>query len=356
MRPNTATALEQLHASMPALQPGEELILHPQADHPVALLRRHGSAPEAFGLRDGTWAALAVSEDAKIPGAALLADPAGLAAQLRPLVGAITVMRVVAWRPGRRIMVRLANAAGEAHWLKLLSERGHARAAASFAAVHDSGPLLRLVLPSHGLPDIGGFLFPNAEGVSLNDLVTRDAPPAVGLLADTVRALAATETAPGLPVYEFEEARTATIAMLEKAAGFDPTCAELVARVSAVSAPAPAPAGFVHGDLHDKQLFFTGTSASVIDLEGMAVGDSRFDAINLVEHLRLRDLQQIGIESGLAEVLLAELGIPAAQHSTLVYRAIVRARLCAVYTLRPRWRALAGRLKQEAGELLCRLG
>lgn len=345
--------LAQLNAAAPALLPGDELILLPDPNEPVALLRHAGAPPTAFAFRDGVPVPLDPAADAKIPGAALLADPMELRQRLRPFIEGATDVRVVAWRPGKRVVVRLTDAEGKVHWLKLLTARGYLKAEATHAAIEEVPAPVKLLLPAHLLPDISGFLMPSAAGTSLNALLTADQPPPIGLLADAVCALATTKVRSGLPVYSFEHARAATIAMLEKAGGFEPECLKLIEPVHDVVAPAPLPVlAFVHGDLHDKQIFFAEDSASVIDLESMGVGDARFDVLNLIEHLRLRDLQQLGTESGVSEMVLSELGFDAGARGTQVFRAVVRARLAGVYALRPRWAGLAAQLRTEARALL----
>jgi hypothetical protein len=317
------------------------------------MLRRCDGPPELHVQRDGACVALHPSADSGIRGAAILGDRERLEAALAPRIGGIAESRVVAWRLRRRIVVRLEGEDGAIHWLKLLDPKNFDRAVRAFRRIRSAPPPVRLILPEHELPELEGFLLPHAQGSCLHESLRSGANVATDTLAAALRSLAAVETAPGLPTCGFAEARDAATRMLERAAAIDPSLLDLASRVRSLPAPSgPDRTAFVHGDLHDKQLFFRGETASFIDLEGMSTGDARFDAVNLAEHLRLRELQWTG-SSGNADVrMLAACGLEPEDADTRVFRAAVRARLCAVYTLRPRWRELAFRLHAEAFALV----
>jgi Phosphotransferase enzyme family len=122
--------------------------------------------------------------------------------------------------------------------------------------------------------------------------------------------------------------------MLGRAACVDDRCAQLAERVATLRAPQQTHEGFVHGDLHDKQLFLAGDAAWLIDLEGCSRGDSNFDLVNLAEHLRLRALQRHGKDDGLCDSFLDRFAI--SRELRMAWGLCIRSRLIGVYAMRPR--------------------
>ena len=348
MAPTTLPLLEEWCSALPALALGEELILRPSGQSCTATLRGEGVAPRVFVIHAGVRSALDPAADAGLPGAALIHAADRCQRWVGEVTGPLVGASLVAWRPGRRAVVRLRSEDGRVHWLKLLDQKTYRRAVIAFAAVRNVPSGLRLITPTVLIPAVCGYLAPSADGTPLHHLLDPSQPLLLNEVAQAVSSLAAVETEPGLPESDFQHARDAACGMLAKAASVSVAGATLEAALQRVPAPDHGPRGFVHGDLHDKQLFLYGTTASLIDLEGMAVGDTRFDAINLVEHLRLRDLQCHGRDLGGADSLLARLGLSHDASDVVAYQAVVRARLSAVYRLRPRWLALADRLYEEA--------
>jgi hypothetical protein len=345
--------LQNLLAALPTLESGTELILRPDADQVTATLRRDGTPPRVFTETPTGIVELVPEADPGLPGARLLASAAELQALLRPHVGTIAETKVVAWRPARRAVVRVTAADGTVHWLKFLDERSHRRACRAFAALGRSVAPMHLVSPSHYFASECAWLAPCARGTSLRSRIAQGDTLPLTTIASGLAALAYTETNGDLPVFDFARARKAAVDVLDKAAVMRPELADLAEAVGRLVDPAPPEhQGFVHGDLHDKQLFVTDTGVSLIDLEGMALGDPRFDLSNLAEHVRLRDLQQTGEDSGIGDVVLARCGLLPTAPATQLFRTVVRARLCGVYALRPRWRPLVDRLVRETRTLM----
>lgn len=351
----TSSRLDALLAALPTLDAGTELIVRP-GDDATATLRAEGLPPRVFARRDGEVVELCPAEDAGLPGRELLADRAELQRVLREHTGTIAEARLVAWRPGRRAVVRVGAADGSVHWLKLLDQRGHRRARRAFAALGESVAPTTLLLPSAELPQHCAFLAPNAPGRSLRTMLAAGDAVALASVARHLAALARTEIRGEVPTIDFARARAAAVDMLAKAAAVRGDLHDVAAAIGSLPAIAPPrEPRFVHGDLHDKQLFLDGGRAFLIDLEGLGAGDARFDATNLAEHVRLRELQQGGTDSGLADMVLAGCGIEAGDPEANAFRLVVRARLCGVYALRPRWRALVDRLTRETKNLSERL-
>lgn len=350
-----AAELRALLAELPPLAPGTELILRPDPRGAMATLRSDGAPPRVFLYTTTGVVEQRPHEDQRLAGAHLLGATQDLHARLRPLVGTVADTRLVAWRPGRRAVVRVTTAAGAVHWLKLLDHKGHQRAAAVFAALGDTVSPVRLARPDHLLEDIGAHLAADATGQSLRSLLGTGTAVHLTLLTQALLALGSTELRAELPLLDFAHAQGATVGMLQKAAPVRAELSELAERVRQLPKPALTQVGFVHGDLHDKQLFLGHDTATLIDVEGVGVGDPRIDHVNLAEHVRLRELQQHGRAGGFAEELLVRCGIAGDEPVGLLFRAVVRARLCGVYALRPRWRPLLDLLLRETNQLLERL-
>jgi len=340
---------ETLLSAMPLAGADAEVILHRRRGAATATLRSPDAPPRTFRHDDGGVRELQPACDESLPGADLVRD-AGL---LAPLVGEIASSRVVAWRPGRRLVLRVRCRDGVVHWLKLLDRKSFDRATNTFHAIGRSPDPMRLSLPSHLLPEICGYLTNSASGEALHDLLAARSRVPVATLASSLLALATTEVHGALPTIDFSSARAAALAALGHGVQLCPSLADLEPLLARITPPpGPQHPGFVHGDLHDKQLFLAETSTSLIDLEGAAVGDPRFDLVNLAEHVRLRDLQRGRRDSGLGGELLTRCGLDPDAGPTRAFRAVVRARLCGVYALRPRWHNLVDVLHTETLALL----
>lgn len=349
----TTAAFERLLRALPTIPQGTELILRPGESTSTATLRCDGAPPRVFATAADMVQELHPNADGALPGAAVLADAEALATLLSAHVGAVTAADVVAWRPGRRAVVRITGADGHVQWLKLLDRKTWRRARTAFVVVRSALAPIRLMTPIALFDDVCGYLAPSAPGVSLRSLLAADAELPWTTIARSVLALGYTQQDGELPTFDFERARASTIAGLRQGEHLRPELADLIDAVAGLTAPEPPTRpGFVHGDLHDKQLFLSEHGTAVIDLEGMARGDVRLDVANLAEHLRLRDLQQLGHDRGLGDQLLARCGHAADDRAVRAFRALVRARLCGVYALRPRWRALVGHLHLETSQLL----
>ena len=342
-------SLEQAFVELAATHPGAEVILRPGRKEHVAIVRPPNAPPLAYSLRAGRLRELCASEDGKLPGAALVADEAGLHAFLQPHLGAVHRVELVAWRPGRRAVLRV-HAADRVAYLKLLDRGSFTEAERVFASLHNRPGSLQLALPLLVDPEHCMHLVDAVEGIALRELVARGKAPWERVVS-AVRELATVDASGSPVVHGFDTARDAAVRMLEKGLAMDPSLADLAAAVATTTCAPPEQVGCVHGDLHDKQLFLGPVAAVLIDLESTGRGDVRFDQANLAEHLRLRSLQQSGSDDGRGARLLDQLGFgPGPSRSAFL--AVVRARLCGVYALRPRWKSLVHRLRDETLSLI----
>ena len=126
--------------------------------------------------------------------------------------------------------------------------------------------------------------------------------------------------------------------MLHRASAVDPTLTDLARRISEIELPqSEGRRGLVHGDLHDRQILCRAQTARIIDLDSI-------DAVNLREHAELRVRQGVWDARWAREVSSIVDGLePGASTlpSAQALRGLVRARLLAVYTLRPAQKGLA---------------
>lgn len=348
--PWTTAEYHALLRAMPVPADGVELILRRNDAGITATVRRDGAPPRVFLAADRGVVELLPHEDTALPGAAALGDLEQLQKQLADSVGVIQQARLVAWRPGKRAVLRLSTPHG-VRWLKLLDAKTWRRAERAFAAVGETFAPLQLARPTHLLPKLRAYVAPDAPGTSLRERLAAGESISTSLVR-AVLALAYTQVVGELPVYDFAKAREAACGALRQATLLRPELAELADRIAALAVPPAARIGFVHGDLHDKQILLADDRATLIDLEGMAVGDARFDITNLAEHVRLRELQRSTRDSGFADALLARCALAPDEPATRAFRTVVRARLCGVYALRPRWAALVEHLRLETLELL----
>jgi hypothetical protein len=238
----------------------------------------------------------------------------------------------------------------ETVYVKLLDKKTWKRAKAALERMQSIEAPLRFALPSALAPDLCAYVASGVSGTALHDTLAAGQSPSWRIVDRAVRALACAACPDDLPRHDFASARDAAVKMLTKARNVDPRCAEIAERVAKLAGPRQSHEGFVHGDLHDKQLFLDGSIAWLIDLEGAGRGDANFDLVNLAEHLRLRALQRTGKDDGLCDAMLDRFAI--AREVRMAWSACIRARLFGVYAMRPRQAALANVLHSDASRAL----
>lgn len=345
----TATHFDALRRGLPAIAADTELVLRDDGDRPCALLRPTGAEPRNFVLADdGSVRELTLANDSKLAVASLFSTPSGLQEALAAELGPVSDPRLVAWRPGKRAVVSVRHGR-ETVFVKFLDRKTFERATAVFTSlVANSGPL-HFARPTTLLRSLRAYAVAAVPGTSLRDHLARGIAPSWSLVDASVRALAASPCADGLPRHDFASARDAAVKMLQKGSAVMPELQDLAHHVSSLPAPEQSHEGFVHGDLHDKQLFLAERETFVIDLEGCGRGDANFDLVNLAEHLRLRALQQTGTDDGMAAAMLDRFAMPLPLRTA--WQLCVRARLCGVYAMRPRWADLTRVLLSEVRAL-----
>ena len=161
-------SIARLLAALPPMKSDTELILRPGKGNTVAMLRPTDSAPRAFAATDDAVIELQPHEDPKLPAAPLLADERKLALALEPYLGKIGDPRLIAWRPRRRAVVRLARGA-ETLFVKFLDAKAYRRATAVFSALADAPTPLRFARPIALIDDLQAYVAGTAPGRSLRE-------------------------------------------------------------------------------------------------------------------------------------------------------------------------------------------
>ena len=343
--------LLRLLAAIPAPDAYNEVILRPDGDVPLAMLRPAGQPPRAFVLQDGAAVELLPENDPDLPASKLFGKKSRMLRALQPLLGPVEEPKLVAWRPGKRAVVRVKLGDG-ALFVKFLDRKTYRRAAGVFEALPMAVPPMEFARATQLLGELCAYVAPAAPGVCLREILAKGERPSWALLDDAIRALAATPVHAGMPVVDFATAKDAGVRMLQKGAVMVPELAARAERLAALGSPSSVRRGFVHGDFHDRQVFLTNDRVHLIDLETVGSGDANFDLINMAEQVRLRSLQQNGSDDGTGAALLERFGVE--EDVRWRWGVCVRARLCGVYALRPRWAELVRRLLSEVDGMLAR--
>src|SRR5262245_55278264 len=349
--------LLRLLAAMPQPDQNTEVILRPDGDRALAMVRTVGAPPRAFVLGGSGVEELEPAADPELAAARLFEKKSRLLRALAPALPDAESAQLVAWRPGKRAVVRVQAPSGT-WFVKFLDRKTYRRAERTFAQLAAAPLPLVFARATAFLPEHHAYVAPAAAGTCLRELFATQAPvdraPVDWALLDAaVHALAATPVDDEGPRIDFATAQDAGVRMLQKGQVLVPDLAPLAPRLAALTAPATVRAGFVHGDLHDRQLFLTHERVHLIDLEGVGHGDANFDLVNLAEQARLRALQQAGADDGIGSAFLDRFALADVR---LRWAICVRARLCGVYALRPRWSALTARLAGEVAAMLARCG
>ncbi|WP_147918935.1 phosphotransferase family protein [Ruania zhangjianzhongii] len=256
---------------------------------------------------------------------------------------------VVAHRPEKRAVVRLAPPGGETTYVKVVRPR-RLEATLRGAQVTGTGiatPQVRAVDD-----ELAAVTFDALPGRTLFDLlgdptVTEDRIEKVGnAVGEAVRRLHSTVVTADLPTHD----AAAELAVARRWAGLAAdhgllgahldTVHGLLASAEADLAAAPGPPVLLHRDLHDKQLLIDGVAVGMLDFDLAALGDPALDLANLLTHLELRARQErcsADRAHRCAAAVRAGYGpVPQSwQRRIAGYELATRVRLACVYAFRP---------------------
>lgn len=118
----------------------------------------------------------------------------------------------------------------------------------------------------------------------------------------------------------------------------------------------PDPLVWSHGDLHDKQIFATGTGAplGLLDFDEAGLAEAAADLANLAVHLDLRlrqgRLSDERYRAARRQVTAAAVELRVTPARFGAYAAAARLRLGCLYSFRPQWAGLAEDLLRDAAD------
>ncbi|MEZ4416592.1 MAG: hypothetical protein R3E10_12665 [Gemmatimonadota bacterium] len=299
------------------------------------------------------WRVMPLDEDVDLPGRRVL----GEAHDLETLVDMALPLTVtpVTYRRGRRAVLRIASAEhGEVRYLKLLSRKALKKAHRAVKTVRHLG-LDCVLLPRHLHEGFAALVFDELSEPSLHDRLWAGDDVDLAPVLEGLAALKSASPSTDLPRRNVASERESAELLLRTSVSFLPGLGPLLDALRHVSLPELDGVGLIHGDLHDKQIFFQQGEMRLIDAESLAVGAIEVDLVNLAEHLRLRGLQGCEGAPACAERLWAEADLDRSDPAIQALSALVRARLAAVYARRPWWWGLSLQLADEAVAMLAEL-
>ena len=271
----------------------------------------------------------------------------------------------IAWRPGKRAVLREQRDGTVLYW-KVFAARNYT-AQRALLLRSEAAPLFEagFVRVVEVRDDLRALAFAEARGLSLHEWLARGHEPDAAALARGVRRIATAGfrllASDVLPRFGFE----AECESLRRATSFASMIRpELTRRfeegMGRLAVPSDAgPIGFLHRDLHDKQLFVLDVHRADepewIDADTLAVGPRAIDETNLAAHVWLRGCQGVAARGGeLARALLDAFDLDPRQAGSAArcYLATSLLRLAAVYAIRPRSSRVAAELLGAAESVL----
>lgn len=305
------------------------------------------SCPAWFRFAGGRLISLDPGQDERIPLAQLL-------------VKRRTSFEVLAWRPGRRLVLRSLGS-GEPGILKGYRKRRGAKALRNHRIARlTSGPGAFLVPAVHEHPTVPDCLAFECLGGG-NPPVRASAAGLHRAVGVGIRRLQQTpaEELDTFGVEEELEVLARLSARVERAGVPRATRWSEVhgQMLRAAEDLPPAQLAPAHRDLHDRQLLVTDGGLALLDFDLLCRADVALDPANLSAHYALRLMQSpppsaAAEEAACTQALLEGLGREDEDFRARLgfYRATTFLRLALVYALRPRWAFLGDALTARAAE------
>jgi len=265
-----------------------------------------------------------------------------------PALGRTGHVEVLAWRPGRRIVLRLDRGGSRLVLKGYRARRSSevaARHAVARAALDDGWLTVPELLDHDEARACLTFKFSAGQALPLGTM----SQERFFRLGAALHAAQQHPPPANLPAHGPQE-ELAVIDQLgervDRATGGRPAhWGELRARLEEIEAPAPPALVLAHRDLHDGQFVAAQDRLVLLDFDLLARADSLLDAANLLAHLKLRALQ--GVEGAGDEAMLTcgrallegldGPNQPDVARRLRFYQATTFLRLLLVYRLRPRW-------------------
>ena len=319
---------------------------------------------EALAVSAHTSRAAPASGVRLLPGGLLL-QPGGADRKLPAVhrLAAAAGATVVAHRPEKRAVLRLAPSTGETTYVKVVRPRRleqtvtRAQVAAGCAAT----PRIRSVDP-----ELGAVTFAELPGRTLHDLLadpttTDGRIEKVGYaVGEAVRRLHTTAAGADLPAHDAAAELAVTRRWVDLATDHHlledraDAVDQLLASAAADLTGAAGPAVLLHRDLHDKQLLIEDATVGMLDFDLAARGDPALDLANLLTHLELRARQgRCSLERAQRCTTAVHDGygpVPEDWRRRIAgYQLTTRVRLACVYAFRPAHAQAAAQLVPATG-------
>ena len=270
---------------------------------------------------------------------------------------------VLAWRPGRRLVIRTEQHALTKGWRRGRAAQMGARHEAVRSACGAHGLRLARVLQDEFAARHGALCFERMSG--RRPRITSAESRQFAHLGACLRALQEAPLPKDFAVHDVasellvlhERARRNAVALGKSAERVERTIREL--RERARSLP-PMQLGVCHRDLHDAQILVADDHVCVLDWDLACAADTALDPANLLAHMALRELQDLdGADASGVDACGRALldGLDRANDELYwvrlrFYQACTFLRLSMLYALRPRWRHLTDPLQTLAERCL----
>ena len=298
---------------------------------------------------------------ANADGTSILLQPQGAdrhLSSLAPLI-ALDGSCLIAHRPERRATVRLDNN-GTVRFAKVVRPKHLAKLSLFAKHIQDlpdrSFGVLQLVEIQ---PQVGVTIWSALEGANLYELIASEAPSTtVRDVGGALRTLHEASPPTIAPIHDAKE----EVAVLRKwcsyvqcyVPGLFQAVRSFQERVCTALLDGSSPAGLLHRDFYDKQIFIQPEGrVGLLDFDTLAIGEPALDLANFLVHLQLRALQGLCSQQWASRTATVIVDSYAPAEAVLqrlnAYADATRLRLACVYAFRPQTMGLSGRLLEQIG-------
>ncbi|MFT7620578.1 MAG: aminoglycoside phosphotransferase (APT) family kinase protein, partial [Planctomycetota bacterium] len=268
------------------------------------------------------------------------------------LAHAINEGELISWRPGRRAVVKVKRE-GDVVYRKLLPHKKLGRAVSKLSTLADASPDVGKLFPRlvHVDQVSGFFDLEEIRGESLHVQLMRNEYSQLSAAGVAVAAFHGISTKQVLPTCKPED----LAGWLERTSAFFPQYADDLRKIhDGLPEGAQSHLGVLHGDLHDKNIIVNEGHATIIDVDGVAIGPRARDVGNMMAHLQLR-----GFQLGLDDEVIRDCHADFVRGYQEVRRPLnfdevegeterATFRLICVYLFRRQWQEVARRLMRRA--------
>lgn len=215
------------------------------------------------------------------------------------LARALSRGKLVAYRPGRRAVVR-CRTDDEVRFIKLMRPGRLTRVLSHHLAANAVGTATKPPFPVFPMllevdPASGALTFSELQGASLHCVLSNSSTATDARIEAVAQSIAALHRA-AIPSENFLASSVGRSLpewvdlVRVHDAGFAKQCQGALRAVGELPRPSMRP-GLVHGDLHDRNIFLCERGVALLDLDDFGIGDPLEEIGNLMAHFVLRALQ-----------------------------------------------------------------